>query len=106
MLFIHVTLIPYIKAAGELKTKPTQQSVAKLREIGISRKSSSAAPRCRSTRKCGRRSPSSATCPSKPSSRPGDVEHTIYEAPLKLQAEGLDDLVCRTLESSNAASPT
>ena len=34
-LFIHVTLVPFIKAAGELKTKPTQQSVAKLREIGI-----------------------------------------------------------------------
>ncbi len=33
--FIHVTLLPYIKAAGETKTKPTQQSVAKLREIGI-----------------------------------------------------------------------
>ena len=34
-LFIHVTLVPYLSAAGELKTKPTQQSVAKLREIGI-----------------------------------------------------------------------
>src|SRR5262245_22082340 len=34
-VFIHVTLIPFLKAAGELKTKPTQQSVAKLREIGI-----------------------------------------------------------------------
>src|SRR6187551_1710318 len=35
-LFVHVTYVPFIKAAGELKTKPTQQSVAKLREIGIS----------------------------------------------------------------------
>ncbi|MET0263844.1 MAG: CTP synthase, partial [Rariglobus sp.] len=35
VLFIHVTLVPFLKAAGELKTKPTQQSVAKLREIGI-----------------------------------------------------------------------
>lgn len=34
-LFIHVTLVPYIRVAGEIKTKPTQQSVAKLREIGI-----------------------------------------------------------------------
>lgn len=34
-LFIHVTLIPYIASAGELKTKPTQHSVNKLREIGI-----------------------------------------------------------------------
>jgi CTP synthase len=34
-IFLHVTFVPFIKAAGELKTKPTQQSVAKLREIGI-----------------------------------------------------------------------
>ena len=34
-LFIHVTLVPYIKAAQELKTKPTQHSVRGLREIGI-----------------------------------------------------------------------
>jgi CTP synthase len=34
-LYVHVTLVPYIKAAGELKTKPTQHSVMKLREIGI-----------------------------------------------------------------------
>jgi CTP synthase len=34
-IFIHVTYVPYIRTAGELKTKPTQQSVAKLREIGI-----------------------------------------------------------------------
>src|ERR1700757_5896 len=34
-LFIHLTLLPYIKAAGELKTKPTQHSVKELRSIGI-----------------------------------------------------------------------
>ena len=35
VLYIHVTLVPYLAAAGELKTKPSQQSVAKLRELGI-----------------------------------------------------------------------
>jgi len=35
VLFVHVTLVPYIKAAGEFKTKPTQHSVKELREIGI-----------------------------------------------------------------------
>ncbi len=35
VLFVHVTLVPYIRAAGELKTKPTQHSVKELREIGI-----------------------------------------------------------------------
>src|SRR6185436_2077193 len=34
-LFVHLTLLPYLKASGELKTKPTQQSVGKLREIGV-----------------------------------------------------------------------
>src|SRR4030095_11546406 len=34
-LYIHLTLLPYLRASGELKTKPTQQSVGKLREIGI-----------------------------------------------------------------------
>ena len=34
-IFVHVTLVPYIAAAGELKTKPTQHSVRELREIGI-----------------------------------------------------------------------
>jgi len=36
VLYMHATLVPFIKAAGEMKTKPTQQSVSKLREIGIS----------------------------------------------------------------------
>jgi len=35
VLFMHITLLPYLSASGELKTKPTQQSVGKLREIGI-----------------------------------------------------------------------
>ena len=35
VLYIHLTLVPYIRAAGEIKTKPTQQSVGRLREIGI-----------------------------------------------------------------------
>ncbi len=35
ILYIHLTLVPYIRAAGEMKTKPTQHSVGKLREIGI-----------------------------------------------------------------------
>jgi CTP synthase len=37
VLYVHVTLVPYIRAAGELKTKPTQHSVKELRSIGIQR---------------------------------------------------------------------
>jgi CTP synthase len=96
-LFIHVTFVPYIKAAGELKTKPTQQSVAKLREIGI-------APHiliCRCERPLDKdlRQKISLFCnvPFEAVIEEKDVDHTIYEVPLMLQRERLDELVCRLL---------
>jgi CTP synthase len=96
-IFLHVTYVPFIKAAGELKTKPTQQSVAKLREIGI-------APHilvCRCERPLGRdlREKISLFCnvPYEAVVEETDVEHTIYELPLMLQRERVDDLVCRLL---------
>ncbi len=96
-LFIHVTFVPFIKAAGELKTKPTQQSVAKLREIGIT-------PHilvCRSDRAMGKelRQKISLFCnvPYEGVIEEKDVEHSIYEVPLMLQRERLDELVCRLL---------
>jgi len=92
-LFIHVTLVPYLNAAGELKTKPTQQSVAKLREIGIQ-------PQivvCRTERPLSRevREKLSLFCnvPVKAVIEEIDVEESIYELPLMLQREKLDDLV-------------
>ena len=94
--FIHVTFVPFIKAAGELKTKPTQQSVAKLREIGIAPHILSAAAKSRSTRNCAARSRCFATCPYEAVIEEKDVEHTIYEVPLMLQRERMDDLVCQT----------
>lgn len=93
--FVHVTYIPYIRAAGELKTKPTQQSVAKLREIGI-------APNilvCRCEKPIGRelRQKISLFCnvPFEAVIEEKDVDHSIYEVPLMLQRERMDDLVCR-----------
>jgi CTP synthase len=94
---MHVTLVPYIKAAHELKTKPTQQSVAKLREIGLQ-------PQvliCRTERMLDRdlRQKLSMFCSvaEKAVIEERDVEHTIYEVPLTLHAEGLDQLVCDLL---------
>ena len=94
---MHVTLVPYIKAAHELKTKPTQQSVAKLREIGLQ-------PQvliCRTERPLDRdvRCKLSMFCSvsEKAVVEERDVEHTIYEVPLPLHAEGLDKLVCDLL---------
>ena len=85
-LFIHVTLVPYIKAAGELKSKPTQQSVAKLREIGIQ-------PHvliCRTEHPLDRelRLKLSMFCNVTPEAviEEKDVANTIYEVPLMLPA--------------------
>lgn len=96
-LFLHVTFVPFIKAAGELKTKPTQQSVAKLREIGI-------APHilvCRCERPLTKelRQKISLFCnvPYEAVIEEKDVEHSIYEVPLMLQRERLDELVCNLL---------
>jgi CTP synthase len=97
-IFLHLTLVPFIKAAGELKTKPTQQSVAKLREIGI-------APHilvCRCERPLTKelRQKISLFCnvPYEAVVEERDVEHSIYEVPLMLQRERLDDLVCDRLK--------
>jgi CTP synthase len=94
---MHVTLVPYIRAAGELKTKPTQQSVAKLREIGLQ-------PQvliCRSEQPLERevRQKLSMFCSvsEKAVIEARDVEHTVYEVPLMLHGEGLDKLVCDLL---------
>jgi CTP synthase len=96
-LFLHITFVPYIRAAGELKTKPTQQSVAKLREIGI-------APHilvCRCERPLDKelRQKISLFCnvPFEAVIEEKDVDHSIYEVPLMLQRERLDEIVCRHL---------
>jgi len=97
VIFIHVTYVPFIKAAGELKTKPTQQSVAKLREIGI-------APHvlvCRSEFPLDKevRQKISLFCNVHYEAviEEKDVDHSIYEVPLMLQREHMDELVCRLL---------
>ncbi len=94
---VHVTLVPYIKAAGELKTKPTQQSIAKLREIGLQ----SQVLLCRTEHPLDAelRQKLSMFCNVSPRGviEARDVKHTIYEMPLMLNEEGLDDLVCELL---------
>ncbi|TVP80422.1 MAG: CTP synthase [Puniceicoccaceae bacterium] len=98
VLFLHCTLLPYLKAAGELKTKPSQQSVAKLREIGIQ-------PNilvCRTEEPMNNemRQKLSLFCnvPVKAVIEEMDVETSIYELPLALKAENIDDLVIAHLK--------
>lgn len=96
-IFIHVTFVPFIKAAGELKTKPTQQSVAKLREIGIT--PAILVCRCEQPLDKELRQKISLFCnvPFDAVIEEKDVDHSIYEVPLMLQRERMDDLVCRLL---------
>jgi len=95
-LFIHVTLVPYIAAAGELKTKPTQHSVRDLREIGI-------APDillCRSEKPLSRelRGKIALFCNVKESAviSAQDVD-TIYDVPLAFHEQALDSLIVSLL---------
>ncbi|MEX0330326.1 MAG: CTP synthase [Puniceicoccaceae bacterium] len=95
VMFLHVTLIPYLNAAGELKTKPTQQSVARLREIGIQpdvlvcRTEKTMAKELRQKLSMFCNVPVEAVIEEK------DVETSIYEVPLMLENEGVDQLVLK-----------
>ncbi len=99
---IHVTLLPYIAAAGEIKTKPTQQSVAKLREIGIQ-------PDiivCRTEHDLDEdnRAKIAMFCNVEKKNVVAfrDVAHTIYECPLDLRRDKLDRLVSDKLGLESA----
>jgi CTP synthase len=103
VMFIHLTLIPYLRVSGEMKTKPTQHSVGRLREIGIQ--------------------PDVILCRTERSMHPElkdkislfcnvekeyvveekDVAHSIYEVPGELHQQGLDELVCKRLGLETAA---
>jgi len=96
VLFVHVTLVPYIKAAEELKTKPTQHSVKELREIGIQ-------PDlliCRSDRPLPKevKEKISLFCnlPTDHVFSAVDVK-TIYEVPLYFHEEGVDERIVEKL---------
>ena len=97
VLYIHVTLVPYISAAGELKTKPTQHSVKELTGLGIQ-------PDiivCRSEKPIPRdvRAKIGLFCnmPAECVFENLNADSSIYEVPLMLHEEGLDACVCRLL---------
>ncbi|MCL2036968.1 MAG: CTP synthase, partial [Oscillospiraceae bacterium] len=95
-LFIHVTLIPYLKCSGEHKSKPTQHSVKELRAAGIS-------PNIIVTRTdeplgAGIAEKISLFCNVKPDCVIENVtSSSLYEVPLILHENGLDKVVCREL---------
>jgi CTP synthase len=96
-LYIHLTLVPWLKAAGELKTKPTQHSVGQLRQIGIQ-------PDiliCRTERSIPLedREKIALFCnvPVRAVIEEPDKDFSIYEVPLSLVEHGLDKLVVERL---------
>lgn len=97
VLYIHVTLVPYISAAGELKTKPTQHSVKELRSIGIS-------PDiivCRSEKPISKemREKMAMFCDVDPEAVIQNLTaRSIYEVPMLMEEQGLDTIVLRKLE--------
>ena len=93
VLFLHCTLLPYLKAAGELKTKPSQQSVAKLREIGIQPDILVCRTEMPMSNEMRQKLSLFCNVPVKAVIEECDVETSIYELPLALKAEDLDDLI-------------
>jgi CTP synthase len=91
-MFIHLTLVPYVGHAGEMKTKPTQHSVNELRRIGIQPH----ALLCRSEqgldRDIRRKIALFASLPEDAVISARDVDN-VYKVPLVLRAEGMDDLM-------------
>jgi len=95
-MYIHVTLVPFLHAAGEAKTKPTQHSVKELRSIGIQPD----AIVCRSERPLSREMEEKLAlfCDIDKEAVIQAVDaQSIYEVPLGLEAEGLDDIVIERL---------
>ena len=96
-IFIHLTLVPYIRAAGEMKTKPSQQSVGILQSVGIR-------PHmliCRCERSFGKehRDKLALFCNVPPENviEECDVAHSIYEVPLELRRQHVDEKVLKLL---------
>ncbi len=95
--YVHLTLVPYVAAAGEMKTKPTQHSVKELREIGIQPD----VVLCRADRPLqegDRRKISLFTNVPAEAVIPALDTDSIYKIPGALHAEGLDAIVCRKLQ--------
>ncbi|MFC4292169.1 CTP synthase [Sphingorhabdus arenilitoris] len=103
-LSVHVTLVPYIAAAGELKTKPTQHSVRELTSLGI--QPDVLLCRCEHPLPDGERAKIAAFCNvRKEAVIPALDAESIYAVPLQYHGEGLDDEVLRAFGITDAPDP-
>ncbi len=95
-LFMHLTLVPYIRAAGEIKTKPTQHSVKELRSIGIQPDILLCRTECPISDEERRKIALFTNVPERGVIPAMDVDN-IYALPAYLREQGLDDLVVERL---------
>ncbi|MBN1256094.1 MAG: CTP synthase [Planctomycetes bacterium] len=97
VLYIHMTLIPYLQASGEIKTKPTQHSVQKLREIGIQPDMLI----CRTTQPLTESAKSKIALFCNVRTEhvfdEKDVDFSIYEVPILLHEQRVDEIACKHL---------
>lgn len=102
-MYIHVTLMPYLKKVGELKTKPTQHSVKELRTIGIEPDIIVCRTELELTNDIKRKI--SLFCNVSQNCVVQNLDaQSLYEVPLLLRKENLDTLVCKKLGLTNVAS--
>jgi CTP synthase len=95
---IHLTYVPYLKAAGEVKTKPSQHSVQMLREIGIF--ADMILCRCEHSLDEDVKDKLSLYCnvPREAVIEEVDVEFSIYEVPIRLHEQKIDQMICKMLQ--------
>jgi CTP synthase len=103
-IFIHLTLVPYLAAAGELKTKPTQHSVKELRGIGI--QPDVLVCRCEQPLPDSERSKIALFCNvDKAAVIPALDASSIYDVPMQYHMQGLDTEVLKAFDITAAPSP-
>lgn len=103
VVYIHTTLVPFLHAAGEMKTKPTQHSVKELRGLGI--QPNILVVRTEKPISDSIRNKIANFCDVEPEAviESLDVD-TLYSVPLNLQAQGMDDIVCKKLGLNTPAA--
>jgi CTP synthase len=98
VLFIHLTLIPYLSTSGELKTKPTQHSVGKLREIGIQPDILICRTEKSLTEEMLNKIALFCNVPREAVIEEKNVDYSIYEVPVMLSEQGLDKIIIKQLK--------
>jgi len=103
--FIHLTLLPYLRASGEMKTKPTQQSVGKLREIGIQPQILICRTEKPMTDEMAHKISLFCNVRRESVIEERDVDFSIYEVPLNLMQNGLDRQLLANLDLQPKQTP-